>query len=104
MHAGVHVVPAAGVTVLSLLRRDYVIITTSALTELVERLRRPINRLGAAGKAYRQQLAARRAAEAAERVQQQLLAQLQPVQLPVAAGGDVERAAEALQQAARAVA
>lgn len=46
---GVDVVPQGGANVYGILRRDVLIITKDAVLELVERLRRPINRLGACG-------------------------------------------------------
>jgi hypothetical protein len=53
------------------MRRDYVILTKPGLDALVERLQRPINRLGAAGLAFRQKLQQRRAAAAREALIQQ---------------------------------
>jgi hypothetical protein len=69
------VLPARGANVLSLLRRDYVIMTKPALDELVERLRRPIVRLGAAGRSYQQALSVRRADAAASARAEALLQQ-----------------------------
>jgi len=70
--AGIEVVPAVGANVLSILRRDYVIMTKAGLDAVVARLQSPINRLGAAGLAFRQKLLERRAAAAR---QQQLAPQ-----------------------------
>lgn len=70
--AGVEVVPARGANVLSLLRRDYLVVTKPGLDALIERLQRPINRLGAAGLAFRLKLQQRRAAEARQKRIQQI--------------------------------
>lgn len=58
----------------SLLRRDYVIMTQPALDALVARLQRPINRLGAAGLAFREKLERRRAAAARQQLIERNLA------------------------------
>lgn len=71
---GVEVVPAIGANVLSLLRRDYVILTKPGLDALIERLQRPINRLGAAGLAFRKRMQEKRAAAARQKWVQQRLA------------------------------
>lgn len=71
--AGVEVVPARGANVLSLMRRDYVILTKPGLDAVIERLQRPINRLGAAGLAFKLQLQQRRAAAAKQRLIEQNL-------------------------------
>ena len=65
---GVEVVPACGANVYSILRRDVLVLTAAAADALAERLRAPINRLGAAGRAHAARMAlarARRAREAA---------------------------------------
>lgn len=64
---------------LSLMRRDYVIMTKPGLDALVERLQRPINRLGAAGLAFRAKLQQRRAAAARQAMIEQ---NLQPAAVP----------------------
>lgn len=46
---GVEVVPQGGANVYGILKRDYLIMTKDAVVQLTERLRRPINRLGACG-------------------------------------------------------
>lgn len=66
---GVEIVPAVGANVYSIMRKDVLILTKAAADSIVERLRRPINRLGAAGLAYRQKLQQRR--QALARLQQQ---------------------------------
>jgi hypothetical protein len=76
----VEVVPALGANVLSLMRRDYVIMTKPGLDALVERLQRPINRLGAAGLAFRAKLQQRRAAAAAR--QAMIEQNLRPAAVP----------------------
>lgn len=73
------VVPALGANVLSLMRRDYVIMTKPGLDALVERLQRPINRLGAAGLAFRAKLQQRRAAAARQAMIEQ---NLRPAAVP----------------------
>ena len=75
----VEVVPALGANVLSLMRRDYVIMTKPGLDALVERLQRPINRLGAAGLAFRAKLQQRRAAAARQAMIEQ---NLRPAAVP----------------------
>jgi hypothetical protein len=65
--------------VLSLMRRDYVIMTKPGLDALVERLQRPINRLGAAGLAFRAKLQQRRAAAARQAMIEQ---NLRPAAVP----------------------
>lgn len=52
---GVEIVPVAGANVYSILRRDVLVMTRQAVDQVVERLRRPINRLGLAGLARMQQ-------------------------------------------------
>ena len=64
---------------LSLMRRDYVIMTKPGLDALVERLQRPINRLGAAGLAFRAKLQQRRAAAARQAMIEQ---NLRPAAVP----------------------
>lgn len=93
--------PAAGANVLSLLRCDYVIMTKPALDGLIERLRRPINRLGAAGRAFQQRLAERRAAQAAAARHAQLLAVHAP---GIVDAAEAARTAQALAKVASAVA
>ncbi|KAI8477377.1 MAG: ribosomal protein L4 domain-containing protein [Monoraphidium minutum] len=60
---GIEIVPACGANVYSILRRDVLLMTAAAADALVARLRAPINRLGAAGRARG---AAPRGAAAAE--------------------------------------
>jgi large subunit ribosomal protein L4 len=49
---GVDIVPACGANVYGILRRDVLILTQGAADALAARLRAPINRLGAAGRAH----------------------------------------------------
>lgn len=62
---GVDIVPACGANVYSILRRDVLLLTQGAAEALTQRLRAPINRLGAAGRSYQERL--RAAAERRER-------------------------------------
>eukprot|EP00879_Flechtneria_rotunda_P021005 GHRR01022126.1.p1 GENE.GHRR01022126.1~~GHRR01022126.1.p1 ORF type:complete len:332 (+),score=63.83 GHRR01022126.1:117-1112(+) len=62
----VEIVLTAGANVYSILRRDVLIMTKPAVDQVVERLRRHINRLGAAGLAFQQRLQLHR-----EQLQQQ---------------------------------
>lgn len=61
--AGVEVVPQIGTNVYSILKRDVLVMTVPAAEALIARLRAPINRLGAAGRAYAARMAAKRAAQ-----------------------------------------
>lgn len=61
---GVEVLPAIGANVQAIMRRDVLVLTRAAADAIAERLSTPINRLGAAGTAYTERLAARRAAAA----------------------------------------
>ncbi|KAF6260221.1 ribosomal protein L4 domain-containing protein [Scenedesmus sp. NREL 46B-D3] len=70
---GVEIVPAIGANVYSIVRRDVLLLTKPALDALVERLRAPINRLGAAGLAYRARLEQRKQQLAAEKRAERLL-------------------------------
>eukprot|EP00882_Tetradesmus_deserticola_P024895 GHRQ01027247.1.p2 GENE.GHRQ01027247.1~~GHRQ01027247.1.p2 ORF type:complete len:179 (+),score=54.15 GHRQ01027247.1:324-860(+) len=70
---GVEIVPSIGTNVYSIVRKDVLVITKPALDALIERLRTPINRLGAAGLAYRARLEQRKQQLAAERRAEQLL-------------------------------
>lgn len=78
---GVEVVPAIGANVYSIVRRDVLVITRAAADSIVERLRRPINRLGAAGLAFKQKLEQRRQ-------QQKLLQQQHAFQQQLTAGNE----------------
>jgi large subunit ribosomal protein L4 len=69
---GIEILPSIGANVYSIVRRDVLVMTKPALDALIERLRAPINRLGAAGLAYRAKLEQRRQQlAAAKRVEQQ---------------------------------
>lgn len=81
-------VPAIGANVLSLLRRDYVIMTKPGLDAVISRLNSPINRLGAAGLAFRQKLTERRAAAARQRLLERRLARTPAPAAAGAGGGD----------------
>lgn len=61
---GADVVPARGVNVRSILRRDVLVLTPSAADSLVTRLRAPVNRLGASGRTQARRVLALRAAQA----------------------------------------
>eukprot|EP00878_Enallax_costatus_P007065 GHUV01007404.1.p1 GENE.GHUV01007404.1~~GHUV01007404.1.p1 ORF type:complete len:353 (+),score=105.41 GHUV01007404.1:281-1339(+) len=87
---GVEIVPARGANVYSIVRRDVLVITKAAADSIVERLRRPINRLGAAGLAFQDKLQQRRQRE-------KLLQQQQAYQQQLLTAGD-----ELLQQHAQA--
>ncbi|WIA42503.1 hypothetical protein OEZ86_008490 [Tetradesmus obliquus] len=84
---GVEILPSIGANVYSIVRKDVLVMTKPALDKLVERLRAPINRLGAAGLAYRAKLEARRQQAAVERRQQRLQQQQQQQQVASDAGG-----------------
>jgi ribosomal protein L4 len=83
---GVEIVPAAGVNVYSILRRDILVLTKPALDLIIERLRRPINRLGAAGLAFRARLEQRQLEQAQQQRRQQWL-QPAPVAAAVSVSG-----------------
>jgi hypothetical protein len=70
---GVEIVPAIGANVYSIVRKDMLLLTKPALDAIVERLRTPINRLGAAGLAYRAKLEQRKQQMAAAKRAEQLL-------------------------------
>jgi hypothetical protein len=70
---GVEIVPAIGANVYSIVRKDVLVMTKPALDALIQRLRAPINRLGAAGLAYRAKLEQRRKQLAAEKRAERLL-------------------------------
>jgi hypothetical protein len=55
------------------MRRDYIIMTKPGLDAVIERLQRPINRLGAAGLAFKLKLQQRRATAAKQRIIEQNL-------------------------------
>jgi len=61
---GVDVVPARGCNVASVLRRDVLVLTPAAAALLAERLRAPVNRLGASGRTQARRMLALRAAQA----------------------------------------
>jgi hypothetical protein len=70
---GVEVIPAIGANVYSIVRKDVLVLTQPALDAIIERLRAPINRLGAAGLAYRAKLEQRKQQLAAAKHAEQLL-------------------------------
>jgi large subunit ribosomal protein L4 len=80
---GIDIVPVMGANVYGILRRDVLLLTEAAAEALAARLRAPINRLGAAGRAYEARMRAaaearmRAAAEAAGDAQQQQQQQAQ---------------------------
>lgn len=77
---GAEIVPAVGANVYSIMRRDVLVLTKPAADVVVERLRRPINRLGAAGIAFQQKLQQRRQELERQQRQQQLLSGVQQAQ------------------------
>lgn len=98
---GVEIVPALGTNVYSIVRRDVLVMTKSAVDAVVERLRRPINRLGAAGLAFQAKLQQRRREQAAARRVQQLVLEAEQQRVPsasevLAAKAAVAAAAERL--------
>jgi hypothetical protein len=70
---GVEILPAIGANVYSIVRKDVVLLTKPALDAIIERLRAPINRLGAAGLAYRAKLEQRKQELAAAKRAEQLM-------------------------------
>jgi large subunit ribosomal protein L4 len=62
---GVDIVPVAGANVYAILRRDVLLMTEAAAAALAARLRAPINRLGAAGRAHEARMRAAAQARAA---------------------------------------
>jgi len=53
---GIEIIPALGANVYSILRRDVLLITEAAAAAIAERLRTPVNRLGAAGRSYQERM------------------------------------------------